>query len=96
MFHKIKEVYPLEGRRLNIIFADGTTKTYNVKPLIDRLNAFRPLEDGSLFDSVEVDTGGYGISWNDEIDLSCDELWDHGHAVKTPFDGLMAFSTATH
>ncbi len=21
---------------------------------------------------------GYGISWNDEIDLSCDELWENG------------------
>ena len=25
----------------------------------------------------KVDVGGYGISWNDEIDLSCDELWDN-------------------
>lgn len=33
--------------------------------------------------------------WNDDIDLSCDELWDNGVVVKTPFDGLMAFSDAT-
>ena len=23
--------------------------------------------------------GEYGISWNDEIDLSCDELWENGY-----------------
>ena len=47
-----------------------------------------------MFNAVSVDPGGYGISWNDDIDLSCDELWEHGKVVKTPFDGLMAFSTA--
>jgi hypothetical protein len=29
-------------------------------------------------EQVRVDTGGFGISWNDEIDLSCDELYDNG------------------
>lgn len=31
-----------------------------------------------LSEQVKVDVGGYGISWNDEIDLSCDELYDNG------------------
>ena len=31
----------------------------------------------------------------DELDLSCDELWEHGTAVATPFDGLLALSDAT-
>ena len=31
----------------------------------------------------------------DELDLSCDELWENGAEVKTPFDGLIAFSDAT-
>ena len=29
------------------------------------------------------------------MDLSCEELWEHGLAVQTPFDGLMAFGEAT-
>ena len=33
--------------------------------------------------------------WNDDLDLSCDELFENGNTVKTPFDGLMAFSDAT-
>jgi len=37
----------------------------------------------------------YGIIWNDDLDLSCDELFANGVAVQTPFDGLMAFSDAT-
>jgi len=29
--------------------------------------------------ALRVDTGGYGICWNDEIDLSCNELWENGN-----------------
>ena len=44
---------------------------------------------------MEVDTGGYGIIWNDDLDLSCDELFENGETIKPPFDGLMAFTDAT-
>jgi hypothetical protein len=95
MFYKVKEVYPLPGMRLSVLFANGTTKTYDVAPLLDRFEAFKALEDPELFSSVHVDAGGYGIVWNDDVDLSCDELWEHGVAVSTPFDGLMSFSDAS-
>ncbi|MBR5981406.1 MAG: DUF2442 domain-containing protein, partial [Firmicutes bacterium] len=48
-----------------------------------------------LFYEVQVDTGGYGIVWNDDLDLSCEELYHNGQTIQTPFDGLMAFSDAT-
>jgi len=95
MFHKIKEVYPLPELQLSVLFADGTTKTYNMKPLLDRFPVFAQLNDESLFSNVEVDVGGYGIIWNDSIDLSCDELWENGTLETTPFDGLMSFADAT-
>lgn len=57
---------------------------------------FRVLEDNrKLFSEVYVDTGGYGIVWNDDLDLSCDELFADGKIVKSPFDGLIAFTDAT-
>jgi hypothetical protein len=28
--------------------------------------------------AVRVDAGGYGVSWNDDLDLSEDELWVNG------------------
>ena len=48
-----------------------------------------------LFNSVSVDSGGYGISWNDDVDISCDELWENGRAIQTPFDDLLSFGDAT-
>lgn len=96
MFHKIKNVFALPDYRLSVQFAEGATKLYDVKPLFERLPVFkRFISNPEEFGSVSVDVGGYGVVWGDELDLSCDELWEHGKQVVTPFDGLMAFSDAT-
>ena len=95
MFHKVKSVTVLPNYQLSVQFSEGVTKIYDVKLLMQKYTAFKPLENAELFSSVEVDVGGYGVIWNDEIDISCDELFEHGNTVKTPFDGLMAFSDAT-
>ncbi len=95
MFHKVKNVYSLPDYRLSVQFAEGCTKIYDVKPLFEQITAFKELTDIHLFSDVTVDVGGYGIVWNDDLDLSCDELWENGVTTKTPFDGLMAFSDAT-
>lgn len=96
MFHKIKTVNALPDYRLCVQFAEGVTKIYDVKPLFSKWVPFRALEQmPELFSGVEVDTGGYGIVWNDDLDLSCDELFENGETVRTPFDGLIAFTDAT-
>ena len=96
MFHKVKSAAPLSDFKLSVQFSEGVTKLYDVKPLFETISAVRYLKDNpSEFDCVSVDVGGYGIVWNDDLDLSCDELWENGVVVETPFDGLMAFSDAT-
>ena len=96
MFHKVKSISPLADFKLSVQFSEGVTKLYDVKPLFENIPAFSYLKDHpDEFTCAAVDVGGYGIIWNDELDLSCDELWEHGVQVNTPFDGLMAFSDAT-
>lgn len=95
MFHKIKNVTALNDYKLSVQFSEGVTKKYDVKPLFKRFKIFNKLKDNQLFNNVHVGPGGYGIVWDDEIDLSCDELYDNGTTVKTPFDNLIAFSDAT-
>ena len=94
-FHKVKDVSALADLKLSVQFTNGTTKIYDVSPLMQRFSAFRILEDETLFRDVKVDQGGYGIVWNDDLDLSCDELLENGAEVATPFDGLMSFSDAS-
>lgn len=96
MFHKIKSVSPLPDFVLLLHFVDGTAKTYDMKPLLDQMEAFADLKHiPSLFEQVSTDPGGYGISWNDEIDLDGEELWVNGQEIKTPFTGLLSFADAS-
>ena len=79
MFHRISAVTTLPGCVLLAHFTDGSARQYDVKPLFDRLAAFRTLADTpALFEQAAVDTGGYGVVWSDCLDLSSDEIWEHG------------------
>ena len=82
VFHKVKEVTPLEDYILEIKFIDGCTKKYDVKPLFDELPYFTDLKDNDLFSKVYVSGGGYGIIWNDVLDLDCNELWNNGTIIE--------------
>ena len=96
MFHKVKSVSALPDFCLMVQFSEGVTKKYDVSLLFERWESFREFEkQPELFESVQVDTGGYGVIWNDDLDLSCNELYECGEDIKTPFDGLIAFSDAT-
>ncbi|MBR0374155.1 MAG: DUF2442 domain-containing protein [Mogibacterium sp.] len=96
MFHKVKSVNVLPDYKLSVQFAEGETKIYDLSQAFERWPVFSALKsDSNLYYSAFVDVGGYGVVWNDDIDLSCDELWENGEQTSSPFDGLMAFSDAT-
>lgn len=57
-------------------------KHLKIYTLLDK-PVFAPLVNRWLFRAVKVDQGGYGISWNDDIDLAEAELWIHGQAMST-------------
>ena len=96
MFHKVKNVNALPQYKLSVQFAEGVTKIYDVSELFEKWTMFSELKNNpELFYDVKTDVGGYGIIWNDDLDISCDELWENGTVVRTPFDGLMAMSDAT-
>jgi len=79
MFYKIQTVHPLPDFTLLVHFQNGEQRQYNVRPLLDKWEPFQALTTtAGLFEQVKVDIGGYGISWNDEIDLACNELYLNG------------------
>lgn len=80
MFIKVKNVEPLQNLILRVTFENGIIKRYDVKPLTERINEFKPLFNNAIFRNVKTDFGGYGISWNDFLDLECTELWENGVA----------------
>ena len=87
---RVKAVLPLAERRLLVTFVNGMQRVYDCTPLLGH-DRFRLLKEEAFFKAVQVDAGGYGISWNDQCDLSEYELWVSG----TPEEDAPAASPAT-
>ncbi len=77
---RVDTVRPIGPARLLIRFRNGEEKTYDCGGLLSR-PGFRLLSVPAFFRAVHVDAGGYGISWNDDIDLSEYELWTNGEPI---------------
>ena len=79
VFNKVVDVKPLENFILETTFENGSVKKYDVSSLFPKWDVFLALRDiPGLFNLVKVEQGGYAVSWNDELDLSCNELWNNG------------------
>lgn len=74
---KVKKIEVLEDYFLRVFFDTGEIKIYDFKPNF-KYEIFSQLKDYSIFKNVVVDVGGYGISWNDDCDLSEYELYLNG------------------
>lgn len=74
---KIKSVVVLDDYKLVVLFSNGIVKNVDFKNIIKE-PFYEDLQDKILFNQVVVDTGGYGVSWNDDIDMSEYELWNIG------------------
>lgn len=76
-YPKIKSVKALENYTLEVLFDNEVIKIYDFTPNF-KYEIFQALKDYNLFKEVMVDPGGYGISWNDDLDMSEYELWTKG------------------
>lgn len=86
IYPKIDAVSTLPSYRLVVAFQNGIVKLYDCLPLLED-SAFTALKDESFFEQVEVDAGGYGVIWSDEVDLSESELWLNGVEVASLVEG---------
>lgn len=82
MFHKIKKVTPKENLIIEVEFENAVKKMYDVRQVMEKWEVFKALENGEIFKKVVVDVGGYGISWDESIDLSCEEIWENGKIIE--------------
>lgn len=75
--HLVKAVSTLDSHTLLLVFQDGTEKTYDIRQLYDDYPCFKVLEENQdLFQQVRLcGNAGYAIYWNDDLDLSANELW---------------------
>lgn len=78
MFYKIKKIETLENQILKIFFENGSIKYYDVKIAMKKVKELEKLENQSFFEKAKIGVGGYAIIWNDELDISCNELYLNG------------------
>lgn len=87
MFHKIKNVEVLPGFNLTVTFQNGERKSYQAAALFDIGEAFRAFETTPrLFEQARVAQGGYGVVWNDDLDVSSEELYLNGAVCPSAVD----------
>lgn len=79
MFERILDINALDNFILLVKFETGETKKYDLKPLFDKFEVFQDLKNiKGLYKQVKIDRSGYGIYWNDDIDLSSSTIYEKG------------------
>ena len=76
-FPRIKTVEALPDYHLLVTFRNGEKRVYDFRPKLT-LETFRMLRNEAFFCAVKTDPHGYGIIWNDDLDLAESELWLNG------------------
>ena len=76
MFKKIAAVQPFSSSELVIWFADGEARLFDVAEFIKSNDKYASLSDEKVFATAELAAEGYGVSWDNDLDLGCKEIYE--------------------
>lgn len=83
MVHRIQAVTARENCMLEAVFFGGEIKRFDMKRLFSSFPQFRRVQqEQGLFEKVTVDAGGYGVSWDDALDLDAETVWEGGVLIE--------------
>ena len=89
---KVDDVIPLQNNNLIVFFHNGAVKQCSIGNMKKNDRFFIPvLKQESLFKSISVQTGGYGVCWGDNILISYDELYQAGADIPLSMDDFIGF-----
>ncbi len=77
---KVQSATTVDNHTLIIEFDNKQKKKYDITPLLEK-EMFSPLKNPAFFKAVKVERGGYAVVWNNTIDISEHELWNHGQTI---------------
>lgn len=81
MIPRIKDITPMPGFCLRVVFDDGKTVLYDVKEDMEQIESYRDLRSiHGLFDQAQLDQSRTCVFWNDRIDLPSDIIYEYGQA----------------
>ena len=88
---KVISAIPLTDMKLLIVFDNKVVKLFDVRQIVPEYPEYADLENEDLFSLVQVESGGYGVSWTPNLDASEGELWENGVELPLSADDLTAF-----
>lgn len=74
----IKNIQTKDDLILEVEFENGVIKIYDCNILLNEFDWYVDLKNNGLFHRAYIDCGGHGIAWNEDIDISEQEIWDNG------------------
>ncbi len=78
---RICKAKTIDDFTLVVEFTNQEIRTYDIRRLLS-IPTFSPLKQPAFFKNFSIDEGGYGIVWNEDIDISEYELWKNGVVVE--------------
>lgn len=79
---QIQSLKTLPNYTMDLLFIGGEKRVYDFKPLMKRFDCFKSFKDQKgLFEKAQIDVGGYGVIWGDELDIDANELFINGKKV---------------
>lgn len=87
MFYKITSLATLDDYILLVGFSDGVYKKFDLKKVMNKYEVFNDLKKiEGLYKQAKIDIGGYGIIWNDYLDISSSGIYEQGEEVDSNLD----------
>jgi hypothetical protein len=91
---RLKEVKPLDGYRLRLVFVNGVVYTVDCSLFIKESRQLAPLQDRALFGTATVIPGeGWAVEWPCcDIQIGADTLWLDALAQNAPDESTRFFA----
>lgn len=91
-FIKIEDVVPLDDFNLLVFFRNGKVKKCSLKNHFRRYRKFNVLlNDPALFDQVRIQVGGYGVTWDEALNISDLVLYETGRPIPLSASDFSSF-----
>ena len=91
---KIEDVVPLQDYRLLIFFRDGIIRKCDLSTYFEKRPHFAILlKRHDFFSNVQVQTGGYGVCWDENLSIQDSVLYKMGKRIPLTADDFKVFAS---
>ena len=87
----IVDVVILKKNNILCFFADGSTKKIDLNELLDAEGIDKIIKNEGLFETGKVSLGGYGVIFNDSIEIPANRLYNSGIEVPLSLEDFKQF-----